>query len=340
MKIGQIEKFIEAREDPSFVQAMQVKELSSEQSEMQVQLRHAMQATESQLEELETALAVFKRDTSSDSSKKANGDPVVERIQRSVRAVDTALQERLQTIDELSRRIDAIRVSTPTKTRPISTGHLGTPSRKPPTSVSFNPPPEVLREIHLQVSAEGCKPAWLAGMKVARLSRPGSNEKKASIPASLASGPVKINSLHPPGQLPKGVQASVKAELRPNESQDGSEAEEKPSIPPSTPEETKPKSSPPSSIPTAESPSFGFGGIKISLDPGQVVTSATSRTSRPGGGSHRAHVPAAQLRQTSGSGTPSSPTAGFSFNLPAESPKETKKGTPSGFFSLSGFDQK
>jgi hypothetical protein len=43
MKIGQADKFVKARQDPSFASIMQIKELSIDQAESQARLRELLQ---------------------------------------------------------------------------------------------------------------------------------------------------------------------------------------------------------------------------------------------------------------------------------------------------------
>lgn len=43
MKVGQAEKFVQARQDPSFAGVMQIKELSIDQAESQARLREMVQ---------------------------------------------------------------------------------------------------------------------------------------------------------------------------------------------------------------------------------------------------------------------------------------------------------
>ncbi len=44
MKVGQAEKYLSAKQDPSFARVMQVRDLNLEQSSSQVKVRKAVQA--------------------------------------------------------------------------------------------------------------------------------------------------------------------------------------------------------------------------------------------------------------------------------------------------------
>ena len=115
MKTGQAEKFLKARQDPSFARAMQIKELSPQQSADQVRLRKVVQMTEARLAELEAGIGGLKRRTdrgSRDARKlHATSQPALERMQRTVRNIDVAIRDRQNAMDDLSRRINSLRLS-------------------------------------------------------------------------------------------------------------------------------------------------------------------------------------------------------------------------------------
>lgn len=76
MKVGQADRFVKARNDPSFTKTMQLKDLSPEQAESQIRLKEMIQAslllrnytnqangqsTEADLSEVEAGIASLKK---------------------------------------------------------------------------------------------------------------------------------------------------------------------------------------------------------------------------------------------------------------------------------------
>lgn len=123
MKAGQAEKFLKARQDPSFARSMQIKDLSPQQAADQLRLRKVVQMTESRLNEVEAGIAVLKRRSdrrdphhrhhqrATSSLQQQQQQPALERIQRTVRNVDVAIRDRQHALDELSRRIGGLKLA-------------------------------------------------------------------------------------------------------------------------------------------------------------------------------------------------------------------------------------
>lgn len=207
MKAGQADKFLKARKDPSFARAMQVKELSPQQQADQVRLRKIVSMTESRLSELDTGIGGLKRR----ASERPRSQPALERIQRSVRYIDTAIRDRHAAVDELARRVSGLRLRPATRegTPGPSTG---SPARHTPRKSS------VTLQQALKPVETPAKPALRpqedvrdAVKKALDRPRPRITRKDAPVTkvkgakggivahASVARGPVSVDSIPQPG---------------------------------------------------------------------------------------------------------------------------------------------
>lgn len=202
MKIGQVEKLIKARRDSSFSEAARLMDLDPEQAAYQAKLRKATQDAEGQIEQLENLLAGLKRRAERQEHRQNPSQPPLERIQRSVRNIDAAIRERQQTIDELSRRIASLRVSTP---REILLSQ--SVARGP---INFEPTKEMIAEIEASMASTEPKRKRLEKIKVARLTKlsvrrdgeDGGTVKQGSFTHEfVANGPIIINEIPLPGKL-------------------------------------------------------------------------------------------------------------------------------------------
>ena len=61
MKVGQVDKFMKARQDPSFARVMQVRDLNPDQASSQVKLRKAVQVSSSPFLERSYLLVIRSR---------------------------------------------------------------------------------------------------------------------------------------------------------------------------------------------------------------------------------------------------------------------------------------
>lgn len=208
--------------------------------------------------------------------------PALERVQKSVRNVDSAIRDRQQTIDELSKRISSIRLSTPTKSTPQAV--VSQPRQSSKERLTLEPSSETLNQVEA---------AMIAREKV-RLS-----SSKVRITKSIKTNrTIMIDALPVPSRLKAlddatGSSMSTISDPRP---------------PPKS-SQSQSQSSNPSSSP--------FDGLNFSLDPGNI-TSSHSRTRQAVG--TRGHTPAAKLHHppVPGTATTTKPTAGggFSFDPP------------------------
>ncbi|WVN88834.1 uncharacterized protein L203_104048 [Cryptococcus depauperatus CBS 7841] len=113
LKISQIEKLIRSKTDSAAVDFLQQVDLSAEQVVSQAKLRKNIQETEEKLEVLESLINEVRRRSERVAHYQKSSLSPIERIQRQVRGIDTIIRGRQQTIDELSRRIMFMGVSTP-----------------------------------------------------------------------------------------------------------------------------------------------------------------------------------------------------------------------------------
>ncbi|KAK4685887.1 hypothetical protein P7C73_g4252, partial [Tremellales sp. Uapishka_1] len=313
MKVGQADKFLKARQDPSFARVMQIKDLSPSQAASQVKLRKMAQMTETRLEELDAGIIGLKRKIDRKENSKSSSSLPFERIQRSVRNVDAAIRDRLQAVDDLTKRINSITVSTPWRSRAVSEQPIDTPTRsnpkvKPDGPVPFRPTSEEIQDVEAVLDREAkMKSKRLVSRKVSRTPVPSRLYLNHS---AVKNGPVMIDVLPLPGQTPR-IPSQTSAPRKPA---------------------PVPVVSTPAPAPTAKAPATSpFASIVIgNLDPG-VVTSSGPRVPRT---SARAHTPAAKFTGTGLSPTPATPSSLFDFPPPAASP------TPSNFFSFAGFGKK
>ncbi|WWC87343.1 uncharacterized protein L201_002232 [Kwoniella dendrophila CBS 6074] len=371
MKTGQADKYIKARQDPSFAKVMQIKDLSPEQAANQLRLRKAVQLVENKIEELDTSITGLKRRSErKEQGRNTSQQPALERIQRSVRNIDSAIRDKQQTIDELARRIGSIRMSSASPSRlnragsPMSTtsgiGLRNTPRKSTivhnqltPKTINFEPTKEILQQVELalnQTSQNNKLMSKLEKIKVARLTKLDNNDDKQRKASLGHGGPVFIDALPLPGQLPSSLikstnpsgsdpvdtSAAAKSEVE-------TEVASKVIQQPSTPSFSTPSGNTSTPLPS-------FGGIKFNLDPGNIsdlAKSSSSPSSHRGGsagGSSRSHTSAAKFIPSS-SPSSSSPLAGGSlFEFKKDDKKEDEaaagKAKPSGFFSFSGFGAK
>jgi len=240
----------------------------------------------------------------------------LERLQRSARNVDSAIRDRQQTVDDLAKRIGAVRIATQPRSREGSAAPLsgskhgpGSPSVSVLSTlpISFDAPPEVLAEVAALLDAERSGTDLFSTISKTRITKASSHspEKGGSRHTALRDGPITIDALPLPGLL-----------------------------------DSQPVLSPPTS-PSASTPPNStsmFGGIKLSLDPASLVpnpiaTSSSTRTPR-GQSTHRSHVTAAKFSGSAQSTSAASPPSDIAFELP---PSSKASSTPSGFFSFSGY---
>ncbi|WOO77876.1 Nucleoporin [Vanrija pseudolonga] len=239
MKVGQAEKFVKARKDPSFARAMQIKELSPQQAAAQLRLRKVVQMTEARLDELDAGIAGLKRRSEHNrDSRRLSQQPALERIQRTLRNVDVAVRDRDQVIDDLSRRYSdlglgrSVRESTPgpgTPSRqrssfsasrspasaavspaPRSGGLFGTPQAT--TSKAANPKPSVEPTTDVRKAAAAAldqsrrlritrKTAVVTKLETGKDERPRLVPSSLVAHASVAKGPLHVDSMPVPGSF-------------------------------------------------------------------------------------------------------------------------------------------
>lgn len=206
MKAGQADKFLKARKDPSFARAMQVKELSPQQQADQVRLRKIVSMTESRLSELDTGIGGLKRR----ASERPRGQPALERIQRSVRNIDTAIRDRHAAVDELARRVSGLRLR--------SVSREGTPGPGSPAPARHTPRITLAQALKPAETPAKAKPALrpqedVRAAVASALDRPRPRITRKDAPvtkvkgakggivahASVARGPVSVDSIPQPG---------------------------------------------------------------------------------------------------------------------------------------------
>lgn len=356
MKARQAEKFLKARQDPSFARAMQIKELSPQQSADQVRLRKVVQMTEARLAEVEAGVNGLKRRTERRDSRHTPQQPALERMQRTVRNIDVAIRDRQQSMDELTRRINSLRIarggsevrtreSTPALApaptpRRVSTGATqspkgthGTPSRARGSSVGLaESQPIPLKPTKEQKEAVAkaldAKPIKLRVSKavVTKADRRGVNKPSSLVAhASVARGPVMLDAMPQPGclKLTPGPSKGVSAPSTPVVA---TTAQKSPAHAAAAPVAPTSPASPVAPAPAPATPSFGFAGIKLDLDPGNIASTPGSR--RGGATGNRTHHSAVKL-----SNVPTKPatSGGTLFGAVVSPPKTEEKKDPSGF---------
>ena len=234
----------------------------------------------------------------------------LESVQRSVRTVDAAIWDRQRTIEDLTTRISAIRMSTPRSVR-ASSARAFSPaaSPAPETTISDDVRAEVDAAVRREVARKD-RTSRYDDMRSARVIR---QEESANA--------IHIGDLPLPGdhELDIEVDDFVKVDMKPDITGTKEAAPESlvptPAITPSTPT---------------------FGGVTFSLDAGDVGPSH----SRSRGSSARTHAPAAKLSSSPTSS--SSQPAPFSFIPPSATDTKPRDSSPHppGFFSLSGYGTK
>ncbi|KAK8846598.1 hypothetical protein IAR55_005684 [Kwoniella newhampshirensis] len=341
VKVGQADKFLKARRDPSFARVMQIKDLSPEQAAIQVQIRKAVQVAESRLEELDESVAGLKRRAERrEQGREGSSQPALERVQRSVRNIDAAIRDRQQTIDELARRIGSIRLSN----SPSRASRAGSPAVSTIAShhqtlttwrtIDFEPSKDVKVEVEAALDGISKLKRPLGGLKVATFTKLTTCSPRSGLlaHASISKGPLMIDALPSPGQLPPDIVS--KPIPTPASRQD--------KAPPSTAAqvETYQAQTQP------EPPSFG--AIKFSLEAGDISSLAGSRSGSRGSAgaisSHRTHSAAAKFVPQAGTIKGAAGGEGGLFSLPSTNKDASGSGgtngskqAPSGFFSFSGF---
>lgn len=342
MKAGQAEKFMKAREDPSFANAMQIKELSPQQAADQIRLRKVVQMTEARLDELEVGIAGLKRRSKRDNARPSQ--PALERIQRSVRNLDVAMRDRQQTIEDLSRRVGGLRLSHSHRRSHSreSTPALEEPERKLERKLSTSrtsaPAPKVSLEPTEAMQKAAAK-ALSSRPRVARRSeapvtKVGHGASGLLAHASVLRGPVKMDSAPMPGSGSAPLLSSTNghrgtASTSTLKTQSTAAATQPPvastaQVAPPTTSAPPPFALSPSPPPASSAPSFA--GITFQLDPGD----SSPTTTKEGGGSrrgavNRSHAPAPKLTRT-----PVLNTTGEGF-FGAPAPPKTDSKAPAGF---------
>lgn len=373
MKAGQADKFFKARKDPSFARAMQVKELSPQQQADQVRLRKVVSMTESRLSELDTGIGGLKRR----ASERPRAQPALERIQRSVRNIDTAIRDRHAAVDELARRVSSLRLRPASREGTPGPGSPRHTPRKSSVTLAQALKPETPQAKPALRSAEDVRAAVAHALdrprpRVTRKEAPVTKVKGAKggivAHASVARGPVSVDSVPPPGtaviagpsRTPSRLNRSARAAT--------------PSTPvpaaassSSQPQTQAAQTAAPSAPAAAQqatpkpAPSFGaFGSAFGSTPPPQPNTPAASTPpstttpstspfagfagiklqldpgevtsgtpSRRGGSTQRSHQGAAKF---TGSASAASPSSGGLFGNVAPPKPATDDKKPSGFF--------
>lgn len=219
-----------------------------------------------------------------------------------------SIRDKQESLDDLSRRLSSIKVSTPASPRLTSQYISHTPpatTRSTPTKRIALPVPSDIQEEIRQAVENDTTAQLIAKLKGRQTRVTKASSSRSSIFSASSKEPIRIDKQPDltPEQLGLGKPAP--------------EIKEEPQSP-------------------APSP---FSGIKFSLDPGQV-SSVPRSVSGGRSNSNRQHAPAAKL-DLSASSTLASGVApgGFSFALPSPS-TPNKKGEPRGFFSLSEYAAK
>ena len=282
-------------------------------------------------------------------------------------------------------RVKSIRLSTPGGRR--SLGPTSTSTSRQSLSISARPkatvfqiPSEITAEVERQLDQQDQKPTFRT--KVARATRVGKTNSTISAGKLGIPGKIDISAYirddekkevfvkkeeeesdlgssiapHAQDERPKpgsSSSSSLPLNIKSDPSSTGDPKVTQPPFPPAFDITPAPPSSSgsPSPAPAPAPPPAGFGGLKFSLDPGDLSSAHTrNRTATSGPGS-RAHHAAPRL-SASPATTPSASSApAISFFAP---PQQSKSDTPSnptnasgggkagpkGFVSFSGFGQK
>lgn len=275
--------------------------------------------------------------------------PTLETLQQSLREVESGIVEKQDLLEDLTMRIKAIRLSTPGG----RSSYAPRPSIAPPATktATLDIPADVSAEVERQLD---------------RADKRSSTKLKTTPRVAPSSRAIK-RSVVQVGALPLPSKIDISSFIR----QDEPVVKQEPNTPISTPEidlRVKPNPAPAPSAPTlppsfnlnipppapvsdsgtGSGPASPFGSFKLSLDPGDLSSShSRGRASTPGTRTHHA-APRVSLNTTTsedkGTGT-TAPAVSF-FPPPGTSMGQDSgtggagKGSPKGFFSLSGFGQK
>lgn len=244
--------------------------------------------------------------------------------------LDETIQERNQTLEDLSKRFSSINLqSSPVKSPQRPTNQyitFGTPTAKssPAKRVPLHVPAAVLADVKSAINDDPISNPGdhLQGRKT-RLTK-ASSTVRSNLFSQGTKQAVRIDEIPQPKPLPSDPEPKRKSTAASTES-------------PSQNEDAQP----PGPSPASPSPFSAFSGITFSLDPGPIATSLprSAGGSNRGFGSNRQHAPAARLDlTTSSAGSSQAAAGGFDFSLPSPQNVPAKKdGSPSGFFSLSGY---
>lgn len=255
-------------------------------------------------------------------------------------------------------RVKSIRLSTPGSRRSIGYSASSRPASDIRNKVfSFEIPHDVVVDVQRQLDQQDRKmtftskvapvtrtPVTDSTVQVAKLPLPGKvdisaylRDDKASSSKTMTGADEGVKAV-PADQRPSAA-AAAGSTRTPNAipSDDG-----KPGILPVSSSGAAPAFPPAFSLTPGQSPSPAFGGIKLSLDPGDLSSSHT-RNRTAIAGSTRAHHAAPRL-SASPSSEKSGTTPAISFFPPSSggnqaSASPSTKNSPKGFFSFSGFGQ-
>lgn len=287
--------------------------------------------------------------------------PTEAKLYRSIQEVEAAIVDKQDLIEDLSLRVKSIRLSTPSGRRSMGYAASGRPSVGPASKpVTFEIPKDVTAAVVRQLDLQDKPPKFTSkvaraprvaktatSINVGKLGLPGKIDISAFVreDAGTSSSPSEAK---PEPLTPSDVSTPVPiADKRPSPGSSKTSERETTQVTPSISESAKPNTVPPafsfSPAPGAGSPSpAAFGGIKLSLDPGDLSSSHTrSRTATAGTRAHHA-APRLGLAPQGDKGGSSPPASSF-FPPPASASSTASpsadKGSPKGFFSFSGFGQ-
>lgn len=287
-------------------------------------------------------------------------------------------------------RVKSIRLSTPGGRRslgPASNSRQSISINARPKATVFQIPSEITEDVERQLDQQEHKPAFK--IKVARSTRVGKTSSTISVGKLGMPGKIDISAFirdddkkevlvkkekeeedvdsrssitpHAQDQRPKpgsSSSSSLPPNIKSDPSFSGDTTPTEPPFPPSfslTPAPTSGAGSPsPAPPPAPVSAPKGFGGMKFTLDPGDLSSAHTrSRTAVSGAGS-RAHHAAPRLGASPAASPSASSPPAISFFAPPQSKSDTSgnpnsantntggngKAGPKGFVSFSGFGQK
>jgi hypothetical protein len=212
--------------------------------------------------------------------------------------IEYAIKAKQATIDDLAKRISTIRLGTPPRAKQSSSAPERTLSSAP-----FDIPPDVRSAVAASLDRHDRH----TSIRIAKLTKPTISRTHLNH-GSIASGPIHMDDLPPPGRLPSHIRARDPIKVEP---------------------------SPAPSVATTTSP--GFGGMKFSLDPGDIAISHSRSRTAGGGGRSHTHTSAAKLSGSPGASPTSGEGGGGFFALPQTPVAGGKQNAPQGFFSLSSF---